>query len=147
VLQIQSWLHDRATLGDLAERSGYALPPASWSLLEHLNTNGSMRVSDVAACHGVHTSSIVPRLKALESTGLIARGAEPDDARVSMICITDTGRCALESMHAARQEAFARALLGIDAESIEAAADALCSLADRLPGGGGRELQRSEGQR
>lgn len=37
-----------------------------------------MRVSDVAACHGVHTSSIVPRLQTLERAGLIRRGGQPD---------------------------------------------------------------------
>jgi len=49
-------LTDRTTTGDIARRCGYDLPPASWSLLEYLEAHGSLRVSDIAACHGVDVS-------------------------------------------------------------------------------------------
>lgn len=130
--QLLRWMEDRETLGDLAHRSGHALAPASWALLEHLAARGSMRVSDVAACHGVHPSSIIPRLKALEQTGLVDRGADAADARVSIISITTAGRDALDSIHAARQEALGAVLPGMDSVAIETAADVLASIAQRL---------------
>jgi len=132
LVAVMSWLVDRDTLGRLARQSGHALPPASWALLEHLDARGSMRVSDVAACHGVHTSSIIPRLKALEHAGLIERGGDPDDARVSIIAITVTGRDALQSIHIARQETLERALDGVEHEQVAAAADVLIAIAGRL---------------
>lgn len=69
LVSLLRWLQDRATLDDLARQSGHALGPASWVLLGHLDTGGAMRVSDIAACIGVHTSSIIPRLKSLERAG------------------------------------------------------------------------------
>lgn len=128
------WLQDRATLDDLARRSGHSLPPASWALLGHLDTRGAMRVSEVAACHGVHPSSIIPRLNALQDAGLITRGAQPADARVSIISITTAGRRALGRVRAARQAALAAALEGLDPESVDVAGDVLAALATRLTG-------------
>lgn len=123
-------LEDRGTLGDLRRRSGYKLSSVSWAVLEHLDALGSMRVSDLAACHGVRTSSIIPRLKDLEAAGLIKRGAHPDDGRVSIINITPDGHRALDSIHAARREALAYALTNTDTDpqAIVIAADVLASI-------------------
>lgn len=132
LVRLLGWMEDRETLGDLADRSGYALAPVSWALLEHLAARGSMRVSDVAACHGVHPSSIIPRLKALEQTGLVDRGTDAADARVSIISITAAGRTALDGIHAARQEALRSVLRGINGTAIETAADVLASITQRL---------------
>src|SRR5688500_15001332 len=97
-------LTGRATLHDISRRSGHDLPPASWALLEHLDQRGALRVSDIAACHGVDVSSITPRLKALEQSGLVVRESLPADARVSIMSITAYGREALESVHAVRRD-------------------------------------------
>jgi DNA-binding MarR family transcriptional regulator len=132
LVSLAGWLSDRQTLGDLAERSGHDLAPASWSLLEHLDARGSMRVSDIAACHGVHTSSITPRLQRLEQDGLIERTADPVDARVSIIAIAPAGRAALQGIHAARQEALAHALGTCDDGGLERAADILTALSEHL---------------
>lgn len=125
-------LMSRDTLGDVSRRSGFDLPPASWGLLEHLDARGAMRVSAIAACHGVDISSITPRLKSLEKSGLVARQTGPNDARVSLITITASGRCALESVHAARREMLNEALDGADVAQISAAAEMLAFIADRL---------------
>jgi hypothetical protein len=76
-----SVLTGRATLHDISRRSGHDLPPASWALLEHLDQRGALRVSDIAACHGVDVSSITPRLKALEQSGLVVRESLTSAAR------------------------------------------------------------------
>jgi DNA-binding MarR family transcriptional regulator len=132
LVSLNAWLNDRETLGDLAQRSGHDLAPASWSLLEYLDARGAMRVSDIAACHGVHTSSITPRLQRLQRDGLIERATDPVDARVSIIAIAAAGRAALQGMHAARQEALATALGSCDDGGLERAADLLTALAERL---------------
>ncbi|MDA0162931.1 MarR family transcriptional regulator [Solirubrobacter ginsenosidimutans] len=132
LVSLLAWLNDRETLGDLAQRSGHDLAPASWSLLEYLDARGSMRVSDIAACHGVHTSSITPRLQRLEQAGLIQRSTDPADARVSIIAIAPAGVGALQSIHAARQEALAAALTGCASGELDRAAEILSGLAEGL---------------
>ena len=132
LVSLLGWLNDRQTLGDLAQRSGHDLAPASWALLEYLDTRGAMRVSDIAACHGVHTSSITPRLQRLEQATLVERAAEPSDARVSIIAIAPAGRAALQSIRAARQEALAAALGSCDAEGLERAVEIVTGIAERV---------------
>ncbi|MQW76307.1 MarR family transcriptional regulator [Nocardioides sp. dk4132] len=125
-------LADRGTVGDVARRSGYDLPPASWSLLEHLDARGALRVSDIAACHGVDISSVTPRLKRLEAAGLVARGRVPTDARAFLISITEEGVHALESVHAARRAILEQAVVGIDGSHLSITADVLSVLTQRL---------------
>lgn len=125
-------LADRATVGDVARRSGYDLPPASWSLLEHLDARGALRVSDIAACHGVDISSVTPRLKRLEIAGLVARSRLPTDARAFLISITAEGVRALESVHAARRDILEQATSNIDTGQLAVAADVLSHVAHRL---------------
>lgn len=126
-------LAGRATVGDIARRSGHDLPPASWALLEHLDSFGTLCVSDIAACHRVDVSSITPRLKSLENAGLLARSTLPSDARVSLIDITAAGKKALESVHVARREIIADALGGeIEVSQIALASDVLGHIVARL---------------
>ncbi|WP_432558501.1 MarR family winged helix-turn-helix transcriptional regulator [Granulicoccus sp. GXG6511] len=122
-------LADRATTDDLARRCGYDLPPASWALLEHLAARGSLRVSDIAACHGVDVSSITPRLKRLENAGLVERGRVPTDARAFLIKITSEGNRALDSVHAARRELLDQVLAGTDPDDLARAATVLSCVA------------------
>ena len=125
-------LSDRATTDDVAQRCGYDLPPASWALLEHLDARGSLRVSDIAACHGVDVSSITPRLKRLEQAGLVSRERLPTDARTFMISTTRDGAHALESVHAVRREILHDAVTGIDPALVAGAAEVLGRIADHL---------------
>lgn len=125
-------LADRTTASDLAGRCGYDLPPASWALLEHLDARGGLRVSDIAACHGVDISSITPRLKRLETAGLVRRERVPTDARAFLITITGDGTRALHSVHAARRELLHQALDGTDPTHLGHAAEVLGRLATHL---------------
>lgn len=137
-------LADRATVGDIARRSGYDLPPASWSLLEHLDSRGALTVSDIAACHGVDISSVTPRLKRLETAGLVSRARLHSDARSFLISITVEGSRALESVHAARRDILAQAVPGIDAAELAVAATVLADIAAHLspaPAGVSRRLR------
>jgi DNA-binding MarR family transcriptional regulator len=118
-------LSDRGTTGDLASRSGVDLPPASWSLLEHLEARGSLRVSQIAACHGVDVSSVTPRLQRLESAGLVERQRAPGDGRVSLISLAPDGARALQRIHRARCEILRGAADGIDDAALAVAADVL----------------------
>ncbi|MGW0578802.1 MarR family winged helix-turn-helix transcriptional regulator [Streptomyces sp. NPDC002920] len=126
-------LAERETMGDLAERCGHDLPPASWTLLEYLDAHGQLRVSELAACYGVDVSSVTPRIKTLESAGLIARTRHAGDGRVHLIEITEVGSEALHSLHAARRELLA-GLLGtaITIQDMAAAGTVLAHIAHQL---------------
>jgi DNA-binding MarR family transcriptional regulator len=125
-------LTDRAITGDVALRSGYDLAPASWSLLEHLDARGALRVSDIAACHGVDISSVTPRLKRLEKAGLVSRGRVPTDARASLISISSEGIRALESVHAVRREILAQVVGDADGAQLSVTAEVLSRMAHCL---------------
>lgn len=88
-----------------------------------------MRVSDIATCYGVDVSSVTPRIKALETAGLVARETLPSDARVSLMSITPLGSRALESVHAVRREIVANALANTDPAQVDAAAQVLDTIA------------------
>lgn len=125
-------LADRGTTSELAQRCGHELPPASWALLEYLHAHSALRVSDIAACHGVDVSSITPRLKRLEHAGLVQRGRVPTDARAFLIRITDAGARALESLHTARREVLREALEGTDSAHLTRTAEILDRIAAHL---------------
>lgn len=125
-------LTDRATYSVVAERSGYDLLPTSWALLEYLDAHGALRVSDIAACHGVDVSSITPRLKRLENDDLVRRERVPTDARSFLISITGEGTQALERVHAARRDILSQALDGADPATMSHATDVLRSIAVHL---------------
>lgn len=69
-----------------------------------------MRVSDIAACHGVEPSSVTPRLQMLEAEGLVVRHRDPRDRRASVIAIGPAGREALQGLHRSRQDLLSHAL-------------------------------------
>ena len=125
-------LTDRASASDVARRCGYDLPPASWALLEYVDLYGGLRVSEIAACHGVDVSSITPRLKRIENAGLVRRERVPSDARAYLISITAEGVGALRSVHAARRETLRHALGGIDREQLSDTAGVLLHIAEHL---------------
>lgn len=126
-------LADRTRTGEVARRCGYELPPASWALLEYLDAHGGLRVSEIAACHGVDISSVTPRLKRLENAGLVSREQVPTDARAFLITISAEGSHALESVHQARREFLQLALGDAEASEVAVAADVLARIATRLP--------------
>lgn len=125
-------LNERHTQLDIARRSGHDLPPASWALLEHLDARGSMRVSDVAACHGVDVSSVTPRLKALGNAGLVSRSGADHDRRVAIIKLTDKGRRALGDVHTARAELLRQALETVGEQRLSEATSVLSRVTEHL---------------
>lgn len=125
-------LADRATAHHVAKHSGYDLPPVSWTLLEHLDARGPLRVSDIAACHGVDISSVSPRLKKLENAGLVTRDRVPTDARSFHISITPEGSGALACVHATRRSMIEQAADEIDTTDLTVATKVLSQLSARL---------------
>jgi DNA-binding MarR family transcriptional regulator len=118
-------LGDRAAIGEIAARAGCTLPAASILLLEHLQDAGPRRVSQIAECQNVGMPAVTPRLKDLERDGFVTRSADPSDARVSLISLSDAGREVLDRLRAARCAVLSEALNRADRSEIASAAAAL----------------------
>jgi DNA-binding MarR family transcriptional regulator len=129
-------LSHRAVESEIAKQTGFDLPPVSWALLEHLDSLGPMRVTDIAACHGVDISSVTPRLQALERLRLVTRGRDATDRRTSVISIGPAGRIALNQIHAARTKMLAELLGHADEAAINTVAAVLEQVLARTPSRG-----------
>jgi DNA-binding MarR family transcriptional regulator len=135
----------------VAERSGSDLPAASIVLLEHLEAVGAQRVSRIAEYQKIGVPALTPRIKDLETAGVIRRDVDPVDARASLISLTDSGRATLARIREARCGILAEALHDMDPEVMATAADALTriataverSRAERPPIIGGRSTAAS----
>lgn len=91
-----------------------------------------MRVSDIAARHGVDVSSITPRLQMLEAERLVQRRRDKGDRRVSVIAIGEEGREALQAVHQARLDLFSRALTTEDLDQLPRLTEVLDRITDYL---------------
>jgi DNA-binding MarR family transcriptional regulator len=67
------------------------LSPTDSALLEYLDRNGPLRLSDLAAQAGVSKSTMTPQVRRLEDKGLIDRQADPSDGRSTLVGISAKG--------------------------------------------------------
>jgi DNA-binding MarR family transcriptional regulator len=68
------------------------IDPSSLPLAKQLLTTDAMRVSDLASCVELDTSTVSRQIKQLEDKGIIERTSDPDDGRASLVRLTDHGR-------------------------------------------------------
>jgi len=113
-------------------RLGSVLPPASVTLLEHLASSGTQRVSQLAECQKIGLPAITPRLKDLQAAGLIRRDADASDARVSLISLSPKGRAMIARIRSARCQLIAEAVEDLDQSSLATTADTLSRIAEAL---------------
>jgi DNA-binding MarR family transcriptional regulator len=116
-------------------RAGYGdLSRTATSVLASLRDAGPQRVTALAIAEGVTQPSMTNLVARLERRGLLARSADPDDARAVRIAITDRGRERLEARRAARVAVLDDRLAALDATERETLRAALPVL-DKLIGG------------
>ncbi|MFG1703729.1 MarR family winged helix-turn-helix transcriptional regulator [Nonomuraea sp. M3C6] len=76
----------------------YGLSPARVRLLTTLHRRPGSRMRDLADTLGVSGRAVTPLVDALESDGLIARRADPDDRRAFRLTLTDTGLATIDQI-------------------------------------------------
>lgn len=108
------------------------LPPNAVWLLARIARCGPVRLTDLAAGLGLHTSTINPRTKRLEHSGFVARKPDPSDGRASLLYATRAGRSLLDRTHAVRASMVAELLADWSDRDLIAAARVLTRVADRL---------------
>jgi|1186.fasta_scaffold33844_2 DNA-binding MarR family transcriptional regulator len=68
------------------------IDPSSLPLAKQLLADEALRVSDLAACVELDTSTVSRQIKQLEDKGIVERTPDPDDGRASLVRLTEQGR-------------------------------------------------------
>jgi DNA-binding MarR family transcriptional regulator len=93
-----------------------------------LNSDGPLRISDLAVREAVSQPGMTTVVNRLEAAGHAERIADPTDGRVALVRITDAGRAVLAERHAARTVALQEELQRLDESDRAAIAAALPAL-------------------
>ena len=106
-----------------------ALPVLELALsLEH----GERRLGELAAQRGVNQSVVSRQVCELEARGLVARRADPTDARAALVGLTTAGRAVLDDAARARRQWLHDTLAPYPEGDVRAAARLVAALADEL---------------
>ncbi|GAB7102146.1 hypothetical protein JCM4814A_04600 [Streptomyces phaeofaciens JCM 4814] len=97
----------------------------SYTLLGHLEESGGCRATDLAAHYALDKSTVSRQVSALERAALIERRPDPEDHRVQVLHLTDTGRRILAQVTESRRTAFRERLADWPAEDLERFAEYL----------------------
>ena len=106
--------------------------PAMMHVLYQVLANGSLRVSELAGCMGLDTSTASRHVRHLEDGGFLARTEDPDDRRAFRVRLTRRGRAALDHAMRARATVLDRATAGWPDEDRAALTILMTRLADSL---------------
>jgi DNA-binding MarR family transcriptional regulator len=116
----------------LKARSQDRVEPASVFLLQQVLTQPLLRVSDLAGCVGLDTSTVSRHVRQLETAGYLARSGDPIDRRASRLRVTESGRALLAEAMEARAAHVAEATASWSAADRQALTDLVTRLADSL---------------
>ncbi len=112
-------LRSAARLSRWASRhASFDVPFAQARLLALLDELGPSRVSALAAADHSSQPTTTTQLQRLEASGWVRRASDPDDARATVISLSEEGRAALESVRRARLAVLSPALDQLDAPAL-----------------------------
>ncbi|HEY9557933.1 MAG TPA: MarR family transcriptional regulator [Acidimicrobiales bacterium] len=106
------------------------LDPGQADALDAVVTHGPCRMSDIAVVLRVDRSSATRAVDRLEAAGLVARRADPDDARGIVVAATQAGRALLGRVRDRATAMLAEVLATFSTED----RDRLAELMERLVG-------------
>jgi DNA-binding MarR family transcriptional regulator len=103
--------------------------------LANLQQEGDLRVGELALREAITQPAMTSAVNRLEADGLVARSADPADARASVVSLTEAGAAELHDFRmraAAKVRPVLESLPEDDLAVLARAADLLQELADRL---------------
>jgi DNA-binding MarR family transcriptional regulator len=113
-------LRSAARLSRWASRNAsFDVPFAQARLLALLDELGPSRVSVLAAADHSSQPTVTTQLQRLEASGWVDRAADPDDARASLVSLSQDGVAALEGVRRARLDVLAPALGRLDENGLD----------------------------
>ena len=126
----------RLVLGRLVRRlrtvQSSTLTASQMSALANLEEHGPLRLRDLARHEGVRPPTATRMVDPLEERGLVLRSPDPDDARGTVVAITDEGRAVLRQVRDDRTAEVAAALARLPADRVEVLRAAVPVLAELL---------------
>jgi DNA-binding MarR family transcriptional regulator len=78
------------------------LDPSSVFVLHHVAEKAPLRLSELARCIRLDSSTVSRQVKHLEDRGYLERSGDPHDRRASRLRLTDQGRAVLDEAMRAR---------------------------------------------
>ncbi|MBV9594813.1 MAG: MarR family transcriptional regulator [Actinobacteria bacterium] len=108
------------------------LDPALYALLMDVVAVAPARAVDLVQRRGISKSVISRQVATLEGLGLITRETDPNDARASVIVLTEAGREAARTIEAARRTYLKRLFEDLSAADLTQIAHSLGRLNDVL---------------
>ena len=105
--------------------ASFDVPYAQARLLDEL---GPERVSVLAEADNSSQPTLTTQVQRLEAAGWARREADPDDARASLISLTDQGRAALDAVRHARYAVLAPVLEQLSPDEQDHLRDAVALL-------------------
>lgn len=86
----------------VTRRTRLPLAPGLARFLAQLDDLGALRIGELAQADGCTQPTASTAVQKLEALGLVVRRPDPEDARASVIDLTDSGREVLAATRAAR---------------------------------------------
>ncbi|MFT4029685.1 MAG: MarR family transcriptional regulator [Protaetiibacter sp.] len=83
-----------------AQATGSTTPAAQWRTLSILDTDGPLRVGELAAASRITQPGMTRLLATMVEEELVSRIADRDDSRAWLIVVTEKGRAALAAWRA-----------------------------------------------
>ena len=102
------------------EMTGLGLTTPKMRALAVLSVIDDLPISDLAVYAVVEQSTLSRALDQLASDGLVRRGPDPNDSRVTRIGITETGRAALDQLWPSMARIYAQMFKDIPDEERQA---------------------------
>ncbi|MEJ3405570.1 MarR family transcriptional regulator [Rathayibacter sp. YIM 133350] len=115
-----------------ARMAGSVESPALWRTLSVLTTTGSLRLGTLAAESRVSQPTMTNLVHTLEEYGWVERVADADDARVSLIGVTDAGSHALEDWRQRLGAAMFPLFADVDDDDLNALTRSARLILDRI---------------
>ena len=117
---VDSVMHAVLSIGRLMRQhaTGDPLEPATFWLLKNL-AEGSMRITDLAACSHLDTSTVSRHLSQLERTALIERSPDPQDGRAQRVGLSAAGRDRLQAAMDRRRDLLIHSFEGWPTDEID----------------------------
>jgi DNA-binding MarR family transcriptional regulator len=91
----------------------------SYTLLGHLEERDGCRATDLAAHYALDKSTVSRQVAALERAGLVERRLDPEDHRVQVLHLTESGRHILGQVTVSRRAAVGERLADWSPEDLQ----------------------------
>ena len=115
----------------LRQQSESGLSPSAQSALASIAHHGPLSLGELAAHEAVRPPSVTTTVAALEAQGLVRRGADAADRRVSLVAVTPRGRLRLQRSRRRTTAYLAASLARLDGHKLQVL-DEAAGILDRL---------------